>query len=430
MKLAKLAAIAATALTIGAGPAFAELVFPSLSYRTGPYAPNGIPFADGYADYFTLINERDGGIEGQKIKLIECETGYNTEKGVECYESTKGEGALVYQPLSTGITYQLIPKATADHIPIHSMGYGRTSAANGKVFEYVFNYPGTYWDAASIIVKYISSEEGGDLKGKKIALVYHNSAYGKEPIRTLEELSKKHGYELLLLPVDHPGQEQKSTWLQIRKERPDYVMMWGWGVMNQVAIQEAANIRFPMDHFIGVWWSASENDTIPAGDGADGYKAITFHGVGDDFPIYADMRKYVLDAGKAAGAGDQLGTVLYNRGMVAAMWAVEAARKAMEIHGTKEITPEMMRDGMEALDVGEARLKELGLPGFTVPVKVSCESHGGPGLGMIQQWDAKAKKWSIITGLIEADREVVDPLIMEDSQAFASENNIEMRCGS
>ena len=430
MRLAKLAAIAATALTIGAGPAFAELVFPSLSYRTGPYAPNGIPFADGYADYFTLINERDGGIEGQKIKLIECETGYNTEKGVECYESTKGEGALVYQPLSTGITYQLIPKATADHIPIHSMGYGRTSAANGKVFEYVFNYPGTYWDAASIIVKYISSEEGGDLKGKKIALVYHNSAYGKEPIRTLEELSKKHGYELLLLPVDHPGQEQKSTWLQIRKERPDYVMMWGWGVMNQVAIQEAANIRFPMDHFIGVWWSASENDTIPAGDGADGYKAITFHGVGDDFPIYADMRKYVLDAGKAAGAGDQLGTVLYNRGMVAAMWAVEAARKAMEIHGTKEITPEMMRDGMEALDVGEARLKELGLPGFTVPVKVSCESHGGPGLGMIQQWDAKAKKWSIITGLIEADREVVDPLIMEDSQAFASENNIEMRCGS
>ena len=61
-------------------------------------------------------------------KLLECETGYNTEKGVECYESTKGEGALVYQPLSTGITYQLIPKATADGIPIHTMGYGRTSA--------------------------------------------------------------------------------------------------------------------------------------------------------------------------------------------------------------------------------------------------------------------------------------------------------------
>jgi branched-chain amino acid transport system substrate-binding protein len=430
MKLAKIATIAATALMMGAAPALADLVFPSLSYRTGPYAPNGIPFADGYADYFTLINERDGGVEGVKINMIECETGYNTEKGVECYESTKGEGALLYQPLSTGITYQLIPKATADGIPIHSMGYGRTSAANGKVFSNVFNYPGTYWDAASIIVKHILDQEGGDLKGKKIALVYHNSAYGKEPIRTLEELSKKHGFELSLLPVDHPGQEQKSTWLQIRRDRPDYVTMWGWGVMNQVAIKEAANIRYPMDHFIGVWWSASENDVLPAGEAANGYKAITFHAVGSDFPIYDDLKKHVYDAGKAAGAGDQAGTVLYNRGMVAAMWAVEAARKAMDIHGTKDLTPAMMRDGMEALDVDEARLAELGLPDFTVPVKVSCESHGGPGLGAIQQWDAGAKKWSLITGYIEADRSIVDPLIMEDSMAFAKENNIEMRCGS
>ena len=427
MRLKLLVASAAAAMVMGTAPAFADLVFPSLSYRTGPYAPNGIPFADGYADYFTLMNERDGGVEGQKIKLVECETGYNTEKGVECYESTKGEGALLYQPLSTGITYQLIPKATADNIPVHSMGYGRTSAANGKVFPWVFNYPGTYWDAASIIVKYINDQEGGDLKGKKIALVYHNSAYGKEPIRTLEELAKKHGYALTLLPVDHPGQEQKATWLQIRRDRPDYVLMWGWGVMNQVAIQEAANIRFPMDHFIGVWWSASENDTIPAGEGANGYKAVTFHGVGSDFPIYADLKKHVYDAGKAAGAGDQAGTVLYNRGMVAAMWAVEAARTAMKIHNTKDITPAMMRDGMEALDVPESRLAELGLPNFTVPVKVSCANHGGPGLGMIQQWDAAAKKWSIITDLISADREVVDALIKEDSEAYAKENNITPR---
>ena len=133
------------AALMATGPALADLVFPSLSYRTGPFAAGGIPFADGYADYFTLLNERDGGIGGVPTRVIECETAYNTEKGVECYEATKGEGALVYQPLSTGITYQLIPKASADGIPVHSMGYGRTSATNGKVFEWVFNYPTHYW---------------------------------------------------------------------------------------------------------------------------------------------------------------------------------------------------------------------------------------------------------------------------------------------
>ncbi|MEM6944190.1 MAG: ABC transporter substrate-binding protein, partial [Pseudomonadota bacterium] len=310
-------ALAAAAMAMMGGAASADLVFPSLDYRTGPYAPNGIPLADGYADYFTMVNERDGGIGGVKARVLPCETEYNTTKGVECYESTKGEGALVYQPYSTGITYQLIPKASADQIPIHSMGYGRTSAANGKVFEWVFNYPGTYWDAASIITKYIASEEGGDLSGKKIALVYHNSAYGKEPIRTLEILAERDGFELLLLPVDHPGQEQKATWLQVRRDKPDYVMMWGWGVMNQVAIKEAASVRFPMDKFIGVWWSASENDVLPAGDAANGYKAITLHGVGDDYPIYEDLKKHVYDKGLSAGAGDQHGTVLYNRGLVA-----------------------------------------------------------------------------------------------------------------
>ena len=421
-----------TALALGAlmvaGPAMAELVFPSLSYRTGPYAANGIPFADGYADYFTLLNERDGGIGGEPIEMIECETGYNTEKGVECYESTKGQGALVYQPLSTGITYQLIPKATADGIPVHSMGYGRTSAKNGEVFRNIFNYPANYWDGASVAVTHILDQEGGDLSGKKIALVYHNSAYGKEPIRTLEELSKKHGYELTLLPVDHPGQEQKSQWLQIRRERPDYVIMWGWGVMNQVAIQEAVNIRFPMDHFIGIWWSGSENDVKPAGDKANGYKALTFHNFGSGYPIYEDLQKYVYDAGKAAGAGDQAGTVLYNRGLYAAMLAAEAAKTAQEIHGTKAITSQMMRDGMEALDMTEAKMAALGLPGFGPEFKVSCNNHGGNGFGAVAQWDAAAGEFKMITDYFQSDQDILNPLITEDSTAYASENNIEPGC--
>ncbi|MBO9475917.1 ABC transporter substrate-binding protein [Shimia sp. R11_0] len=423
----KFATMAVTAM-MAAAPAMADLVFPSLSYRTGPYAAGGIPFADGYADYFTLLNERDGGIGGVPTRLLECETGYNTAKGVECYESTKGEGALVYQPLSTGITYQLIPKVTADGIPLHTMGYGRTSAANGEVFSNVFNYPSNYWDGASGAINYLLESNGGDISGKKIALVYHNSAYGKEPIRTLEELQKKHGYELTLLPVDHPGQEQKSQWLQIRRERPDFVVMWGWGVMNQVAIQEAANIRFPMENFIGVWWSGAEHDVLPAGDKANGYKAVTFHNVGRDFPVFDDIQKYVVDTGKAAGAGDQIGNVLYNRGMYAAMLAAEAAKTAQEMHGTAEITPAMMRDGMEALVIDEAKMTALGMPNFGPSFNVSCENHGGPGLVGVTQWDAANQTWSLISDFKETDSEVIGALVAEDSASYAAENNIEAGC--
>ena len=397
------------------------------SKLTGAYAPNGIPNADGFVDYYKMINARDGGIGGEKILHPECETGYKTQVGVECYEKNKKD-AMVFQPMSTGITYQLIPKATADGVTVYSTGYGRTSAANGKVFKWIFNAPVTYWDGASIAVRHILKQNLGNIKGKKIALVYHNSAYGKEPIRTLQTLSEKHGFKLMLLPVDHPGQEQKATWLKIRKARPDNVLMWGWGVMNQVAIQEAANIRFPMENFIGVWWSGAEIDVLPAGDAADGYKAITFHNVGDDFPLFDDLKTYVVDRGKAAGAGDQLGTVVYNRGLYAAMLASEAVRAAQKIHGVSDITPAMMRDGMEALEITEARMVELGMPNFGPSFKVSCENHGGPGTGAIAQWDATSKQWSLISDFMATDMSVIQPLIDADSAAFAAENNITAGC--
>ena len=432
-KLTGAAVAAVLALPMFASGANAyELVLPTLDYRTGPYAPNGIPVANGYTDYLTMLNERDGGINGVKIKHVDCETGYNTKKGVECYEKVKNtppSGALAIQPLSTGITYQLIPKAAVDEIPIFSMGYGRTSAANGKVFPWVFNFPATYWSQATALVQYIADQEGGfdALKGKKIYLVYHNSAYGKEPIRTLEAMAEKFGYEFRGLPVDHPGQEQKATWLQIRKEKPDWVLMWGWGVMNQVAIKEAASIRYPMDHFIGVWWSGSENDVMPAGDAADGYLSGAFHAGGGGFPVHDDIRKHVYDKGLGKGDRDRIGEVLYNRGMVGAMWTTEAIRKAMEIHGTTEVTGKHVRDGFEALDVDEARLEELGLGGFTYPVKITCENHEGPGKVAVQQWDAKAKQWNIVSKFYEPLRDVTGPLIEADSAAYAAENNVTPR---
>lgn len=422
MKMKSLIALALSSAFI-ATPAAADLVIPDLSYRTGPYAAGGTPFSDGYQDYFKLLNSRDGGIGGEQVRIIECETGFNTEKGVECYESTKGEGALVYQPLSTGMTYQLIPKATADGIPLFTMGYGRTSAENGAVFRNVFNFPVNYWVGASIAVKYLKDQHGGSLEGKKITLLYHNSGYGKEPIPTLEALAAKHGFKFKAIAVDHPGQEQKSQWLQIRRERPDNVLMWGWGVMNQVAIQEAANINYPMENFMGVWWSGAEIDVLPAGGSSNGYKALNFSPI-KDYPVLEEIKAM----GDLTGDGSNVGSVIYNRGMLAAMLTSEAIAKAQEIHGVSEISAPQLRDGLEALSVTEARLVELGMGGISPEFSVSCQNHGGAGQAIVQQWDADAKVWKALTDYISSDQDVIAPLVKSDSEAYAAENKIEAGC--
>ena len=421
-----LSALAAIPAAYAQDPQF----FPMLVYRTGPYAPNGIPSANGMRDFYMLTNVRDGGVGGVQVAVEECETKYNTKIGVECYERLKNKsgGASLVNPYSTGITYQLIPKAPVDEVPILSMGYGQTAAADGRVFKWAFNFPTTYWSQASAFIRYVGEQEGGmeNLKGKKLALVYHNSAYGKEPIATLEKLSEIHGYELTTLAVDHPGQEQKATWLQIRRLRPDWIFLWGWGVMNSVAIKEAAAIKFPMDHFIGVWWSGSENDVIPAGEAAKGYKAGTFHSVGMSAAVHQDILELIYDGDLEKARENSFGEVLYNRGLVNAMLGIEAVRTAQNKWGDERMTGAQVRWGLENLDVTEERLEELGFGGgFTRPIKVTCEDHEGNGPVLIQQWDGE--KWSLVSDWIEPIREVVRPMIEEAAAAFAAENNITPR---
>jgi len=416
---ARTVAIAVLAILVAAAPALGpssvaaqgkEIFIPLLVYRTGPYAPSGIPIANGFVDYFSMVNERDGGINGVKIAWEECETQYDTKQGVECYERLKGKGAALVNPYSTGITYQLIPKAPVDKVPVFSMGYGMSASSDGRWFPWVFNLPTNYWSQASAVIRYIGSQEGGleKLKGKKIVHIFHNSPYGKEANSTLEDLSKKHQFELTLLPVDHPGQEQGATWLQVRRINPDWIFMSGWGVMNQVAIKEAASKGVKMDRFIGNWWSATEADVVPAGDGAKGYRGATFHAPGVNFKVHQDIVKHVYDKGKGAGKKEAMGEALYNRGLVNAMYAAEAIRTGMK--GAKTApTTEQIRWGFENLNLSDKRLEELGMKGFTHALKVSCEDHEGNGPIRIQQWDGQ--KWTLVSDWISPMRDVVRPKI-------------------
>lgn len=424
MKLTKLAlGVAASAmLTTGYAASMAKaadtLYIPLMTYRTGAYAGSGTPIANGMHDYLTMLNERDGGIGGAKIVVDECETGYKANKGVECYESTKGKGALVYNPYSTGITLQLIPKAPVDKIPVFSMGYGLSAAAVGEKFPWTFNAPATYWGQASAIIKYIKAN--GGVKGKKIGFIYLDVGYGREPIPLFETLAKEMGFKLIKIPV--AGKEmanQSSQWLQVRKNRPDWMVMWGWGAMNPTAIKEAAKIKFPMDKFIGVWWSGGDDDARPAGKAAVGYKSVNFHGTGANYPALQDIIKYVVKPGKSQVKDvSKVGENLYNRGVMNMMLVTEAIRNAQKKTGKKSITASDMRDGLETLSITAERLKELGLEGFSNPIKITCKDHSGAHAMYIQKWNGKS--WEKASDWITPMREKVRGLLEEAADKYVA----------
>ena len=405
-----------------------EQKIPSLVFRTGAYASGGVPLADGYADYYNMINERDGGVNGVKFVVTECETGYKTDRGVECYDRTK-EGATVYSPWSTGISYALQDKLAEDKIPLLSMGYGRTAAADGSVFKYIFALPATYWNQATSIIQVIADENGGldKLKGMNFAYIYLDHPYGKEPIPTLDILAKKFGFTYDKYPIAPASMtEQKSTWLQIRKSKPDYAIMWGWGAMTPTAIKGAIGIRFDMSKFIGNWWTGNESDIMPSGVKAKGYRAAAFNGVGDDFAIYADMKKYLYDAGKAAGDGSKAGTTLYNRGLINAAYVVEALKLAHKEFGSGVMTGDQVAWGLEHLDLQNDYIASIGLKGLMPETKITCANHEGqnPAI-LVQEW--KGEHYEIISDWIPAMTEITRPLIEAEAAAFAAEKGITPR---
>ena len=402
-----------------------EQFVPVLSYRTGPYAPNGTPWANGFVDYLKLVNAK-GGINGVKISYEECETGYDTARSVECYERLKSKNPSFVQTLSTGATFAITEKAPGDKIPVLTVGYGRSESADGAVFKWNFPIAGTYWVAADTILQAIAKKEGGwdKLKGKKIALVYHDSPFGKEPIPLIQERSRIHGFELQLLPVTAPGVEQKATWLQVRQARPDYVVLWGWGVMNSTAIKEAQATGYAREKMYGVWWAGAEPDVKDVAEGAKGYNAITIqHGAEPNSDIVKFLLAQVHAKGQGTGPKEEVGQVLYLRGVMSAMIGIEGIRSAQERFGKgKVMSGEQVRWGLENLNLTQAKLDALGFKGVMRPISTSCVDHMGAAWTRIHTWNGKA--WEFTSDWMQADEQILKPLVKATADKYAAEKKL------
>jgi len=402
------------------------------SYRVGPYGGNGQSYYGGYVDYLNYVNLKDGGINGVKLSWEECETEYNNAKGVECYERMKNKNPITHgtaiNSMATGISYALIDKSVEDKVPLLMMGYGRTDAVDGSVFPYAFPLVTTYQMQISAIVRFLTAKSGGSLAGKKIVYLYHDSAYGKEPMVALDAEATLGKFKVIQIPVAHPGNEQGAQWLRIRQENPDYVIFWGWGVMNQTALKAAQKVGYARDKIIGSWWAGSEEDTIPAGEAAKGYMSATWNVAGKGVPLIADIEKVVYGAGKGNLQDKaKIGTILYNRGVSAALATIEAVRTAQGKFGKgKVMSGENVRWGLENLNITDARLQQLGATGLLPEIKTSCENHEGSGKVKIQQWDGS--KWVLVSDWIEGNKNLIHPLFKASAAKYAKEKGITPAC--
>ena len=431
------AAAAAVASTLAVPDVtFAEETqyFPVASSRVGPYSAMGTGYYGAQIDYMNYVN-MNGGVNGVMLTWQECETEYNAVKTVECYQrllEKDGQRIVVFDTLGTPGAYAVINRMAEDEVVLAQYGYGRTDAADGTVWPWVFNAASHYWSQIAVKMKFMAEQEGGipNMNGKKIVHLHIDSAYGREPLPAMRSIAKDWGVELVEISIPPPGLEQQSQWLQIRRERPDWVTFWGAGSgMNSTAMTNAARVGFPRDRMIYVTFGAAEEDMYPAGDAATGTYAMANALPGTNFPLVQAIQEQVYGAGKGNLADEsRVGTVYWNRGLGAAVTYIEALRLAQEIHGKvgKAVTGAEFRDGYEALNMTEERLEELGIKGMLAPFSISCENHEGAGKFAMMQWDGE--KFQQVTGWeAPLDPDYIRGLVEASAAKFAAENNIEPR---
>ena len=364
-------------------------------------------YSQGQRDYFTLINGR-GGVNGYRIDAEVIDHGNDIPRAIEAYERFKREGAILIDPLSTPVARALVTRALEDKINLVTTLSGRSDAADGTAFPYVMPLSPNYWTQAGNLIEFFRQQDK-DLKGKKIVLVYIDTPFGREPIPIFQALAQKLGYEFQTFPYTPPGNDQAAIWPQVRRARPDWVIFWGAGVGQTVALSEAIRNGLPLDHMSSsVWLSESDMDVVGR-EAAKGVLKFEVAAGGRQPKIIGDILSEVVAKGKGAGPDAKVGTSYYNIGVMMAALMVEGVRKAFELNPDGPISGPWLNEGLRSI-------KDFSAEGLIPAVTVTKEDHQGGGRGRIARWDGE--KFVPQTDWYSANQDIVWEQIRKSSEEF------------
>ena len=361
-------------------------------------------------DLADLINMK-GGIAGHPVEVITQDHGNEPQRGIECYERLKREGVFVFEFLSTPVANAVISRIMKDENVLLQSFVGRGDAIDGSVFKWSFPVGPTYWGQAANDVAYIKEQMGGDLKGAKIAFTYLDYPFGQEPIGVLQTLAEREGFELKLFPVPLPGNDQASTWTQMRRYQPDYIVSWLLAGGHVVAAREMKRNGIPLDKYISVNWFNEVDIANLGAESAKGIKRGTSVVGGQNVPIIQEIIAELYDKGKGNGPREKVNDVYYNTGLAIYSVAFEGARLAMEQSG--EFTPVSMKAALESL-------KDFDANGLMAPVTVTADDHGGGGKTRVEMWDGST--WAPQSDWVAAYDDAVWEIVKKYSAEFAAEN--------
>lgn len=307
------------ALLLAAGPAMAQIKIGLISDLSGPTSDVGRPYADGVRHCVEYLNKQ-GGIAGQPIALIQVDYAYNVQQAIAAYNRFKGQGVVALQGWGTADTEALVRFVARDEIPTFSASYS-AHLADPKNAPYNFFIAADYSTQARAALDYLRGEWTED-RAPKLALVYPNHPYGLAPIPAIKAHAQTTGYELVGEENVGLGDiDATSQLLRLQRLAPDYVWVGGTISSTAVILKDAQKIGMK-SKFIANIWGSDEQLLKLAGSAVNGHYGLQTTVVyGEDVPGMRIIKELT-------GGRPQM--THYVRGFVSMYVMAEALRIAAE----------------------------------------------------------------------------------------------------
>ena len=368
--------------------------------RTGATNSIGPALCDGFFDYMKLHNTNKELGAGHSIRVMEIDHAYNVPRGVEAYERFKSEGVVSIGIYGTPHTAALAPKLHEDKILGTTPGFGSAASANGEKFPFLFPVAASYWSQAAGAMQFVMDKSSGSKP--KVAYIYGDNPAGREPIEVMETIAKIEGVELRTYAVPPPYIDLRPQVIDItRRYKADWIVAHLFGRAPALGMKEFRRMGHPLDHMIGLVWTAAESDIRVAGwDTAEGLYNVQFAHVGSQHPLLDRIRAMYKAEGKDEPESFAT-SVYYNRGVMIAAMHAEAIRRAIQNKG-QNITTVDVKDAME-------RIQGFDLGGFMPALDMSPRDHEGG--GFVRMFQVRGGTYEPATDWYRAYRDVVAKLV-------------------
>ncbi|MEG0676740.1 MAG: ABC transporter substrate-binding protein [Comamonas sp.] len=372
-----MAAAAAGASALSASPlsvlaqSSEEIVIGGSIPMTGVFAFAGVGINAGITDFVKMTNDA-GGVEGRKLKYVPEDTGYKVDVSVATFKKITSQNKVnLYYGDSTGFSKTINPEL-ARNGNIMMAGASFASELNDpQKYPNQFLVGPDYTEMFGILLRHIAKEK----PGAKVAFVYSDSEFGRDPIEKSEAAAKSLGLSVPIKIMTPAGSVDVSTEvIKLRRAAPDYTIFHGYILAPIPEFVTQGKQMGMTTKWMGTFWTMDSSTVMQMGENAEGFMGVM------PFRYYYDTEKAPM-LEKIRAMRPEYQSTAYIQGFLAAMLFAESARRCLK--AGKPLTGPNLKAALNSLENFDT--------GGLIGVPISIKGNSIP-VGRVYRADYKAKK--------------------------------------